>query len=278
MNPPYCGKLHLKILEIAIKQLKDENSICVNLSPIRWLQDPLAKYKRGSAYKKFEESVANHIESLNVINSKDGSDILNVGLTIQIGIYKCVKANSFNNCLSNKIIDKIYTNFIKDYNVAKHIKISEPNNFACVISLVRSGHGGILETRPSNWMIKKERAYFNNNKNYKGQTYKEYRDEICWGNVMPKSIITHIEFNSENERDNFYNTWKCNVIRYIYKTSMVDIHINPKFLPWLGDTINPRTSLKGYEGEWTDDDLYLLFEISPDEQKVIEEAVKKYIK
>ena len=49
-----------------------------------------------------------------------------------------------------------------------------------------------------------------------------------------------------------------------------------KYFPWLGDAINPRTGKKGYEGEWTNEDLYKLFEISSEEQKVIEETMEKY--
>ena len=40
MNPPYNRNLHLKILQEAMKHSND----VVNLSPIRWLQDPLADY------------------------------------------------------------------------------------------------------------------------------------------------------------------------------------------------------------------------------------------
>lgn len=40
MNPPYCRNLHLKILNEAICYSDD----VVNLSPIRWLQDPIADH------------------------------------------------------------------------------------------------------------------------------------------------------------------------------------------------------------------------------------------
>lgn len=53
MNPPYDGNLHLKILEKVIP-IADE---VVNISPIRWLQDPLAKYKKSSDYKRFENTI-----------------------------------------------------------------------------------------------------------------------------------------------------------------------------------------------------------------------------
>ena len=49
-----------------------------------------------------------------------------------------------------------------------------------------------------------------------------------------------------------------------------------KYFPWMGDAINPRTGLKGYQGEWTDDDLALYFNITPEEQKTIEETIDKY--
>ena len=51
MNPPYFGNLHLKILQEAMKH-SDE---VINLSPIRWLQDPSGSYKKGSDFNKFED-------------------------------------------------------------------------------------------------------------------------------------------------------------------------------------------------------------------------------
>ena len=52
MNPPYNGNLHLKIIDKVIKACPD--SEIINLSPIRWLQDPLAEYKKNSDYNRFE--------------------------------------------------------------------------------------------------------------------------------------------------------------------------------------------------------------------------------
>ena len=57
MNPPYERNLHLKFLEKVIK-VADKT---VNISPVRWLQDPLAKYKKNSDLKKFRDSIINHI-------------------------------------------------------------------------------------------------------------------------------------------------------------------------------------------------------------------------
>ena len=57
---------------------------------------------------------------------------------------------------------------------------------------------------------------------------------------------------------------------------LVDVNVHPEFLPWMGDSINPRTGKKGYESEWTNDDFVRYFNITPEEQKVIEETMEKY--
>ena len=57
---------------------------------------------------------------------------------------------------------------------------------------------------------------------------------------------------------------------------LVGVNVHSKFLPWMGDAINPRTGLKGYTGEWTDDDLALYFGITPEEKEEIEMAMEKY--
>ena len=69
MNPPYDKNLHLKIVEQSINLLTDDG-ILVNLSPIRWLQDPLAKYKKNSDWYKFKE-IRSHLSSLLVIDSQE---------------------------------------------------------------------------------------------------------------------------------------------------------------------------------------------------------------
>ena len=65
MNPPYDKNLHLKILQEAMRHSDD----VVNLSPIRWLQDPLVEYKKSSDWFRFED-IRKKIETLDVITSK----------------------------------------------------------------------------------------------------------------------------------------------------------------------------------------------------------------
>ena len=273
MNPPYERNLHLKILAEAITHLKNETSTCVNLSPVRWLQDPLAKYKKNCDLKRFEESVAKHIESLETVSSKDGAELFNNRLNVQCGIYCCTKNGGYDYIASNSILDKVLAK--KTSMCDSHIVYSRPIKYSCVITLISGGAAGNTEA-VSRWMMDKKKAFYNNDKNADGLSYKEYRDKIIWGNLKAKSEVTHIEFDNSIERENFYNSQDTLLMRYIFRMHLVDVHVHPEFLPWLGDSINPRTGKKGYEGEWTDSDFYTFFNIMPDEQEIIESTMEKY--
>ena len=273
MNPPYQKNLHLKILAEAIKHLKDDESKVINLSPVRWLQDPLAKYKKNCDLKRFEESVAKHIESLEIISSKDGAELFNNRLNIQCGIYCCTKNGGYNYIASNNILDKVLAK--KTSVCDSYIVYGRPMKYSCVITLISGGAAGTTEA-VSRWMMDKKKAFYDNDKNVDGLSYKEYRDKIIWGNLKPKSEVTHIEFDTSIERENFYNSQDTLLMRYVFRTHLVNVNVHPEFLPWLGDAINPRTGLKGYTGEWTDKDLYHYFKLADDEIKIIEETMEKY--
>ena len=78
MNPPYDGLLD-KVIKAA------PNAEIVNLSPIRWLQDPLAEYKKNSDWKKFG-SVRNKISSLDILTKKETDAAFGIACE-PIGIY-----------------------------------------------------------------------------------------------------------------------------------------------------------------------------------------------
>ena len=93
-----------------------------------------------------------------------------------------------------------------------------------------------------------------------------------YADACTKKLNGHIAFincTSDIERHNLYDV-ACG--RFMKFCCYIDLDVRP----WLGDAINPRTGKKGYTGEWTDDDLALYFGITPEEQKVIEETMKKY--
>ena len=58
MNPPYDGNLHLQILKEAHCQISKKGEI-ISLSPIRWLQDPLAEMKKDFEFLGYYLSFPN---------------------------------------------------------------------------------------------------------------------------------------------------------------------------------------------------------------------------
>ena len=44
----------------------------------------------------------------------------------------------------------------------------------------------------------------------------------------------------------------------------------------MDNAVNPRTHLKGYLGEWTNEDFYEFFEVTEEEKLQIEETISKF--
>ena len=274
-NPPFKRNLHLKILAEAIKHLKDEKSVCVNLSPVRWLQDPLAKYKKTSDLKRFEDSVAKHIESLETFDTNVISQVFDGGIPSS-AIY-VVKQKTLSNLYKTKfddsIIDKIYsmtsTRCTFDSNMydGARVKISP----ICGYGTSGNHSDGKEYLRSLGKLI----CFVNGLKDGK-PWYSFYAHNGA--TKIQKAIPYSIKFNSINEANNFILSYELKLAKYYTHQVKRGVNVSPETVFWLGDAINPRTGLKGYTGEWTDDDLALYFGITPEEQKVIEETMKAYEK
>ena len=232
MNPPYDKKLHLKILE-AVIPVADK---VVNISPVRWLQDPLAKYKKNSDYKKFEESISKKIESLDIISSDIASNIFSAAFNMNLGIYKIAHGGYDYKKCENNIIDRILSTMPD--NMCNHLKMSIPNNWSLVMSMMVGGSGGRLATC-SSWNSEYDKYVYHDNKNNNGQTYEEYRRSKCWGNVKPRAKACHFEFATEDELRNFYDALQTKFFRYIFTVSLVDVNVHPEFYPYMQDYTQP---------------------------------------
>lgn len=271
MNPPYQRNLHLKILEKAIEQLKDDDSVCVNLSPIRWLQDPLAKYKKRSDYYKFKDSIGKHIETIDNIAALDAQNLfVGAGAATELGVYKCKKTKyAVYTCVLTfiqRVVEWQRNNsfVILEKNKYDGVRVRLP-----IIASVAAGH----TSKPCLESIGAVRYFIDGKKDNKWwfEYYQKNQFTKCT-TEMPSSI----KFNSETEAINFckqYDTVFCKIYTHFMKR---DVHISPEIILWMHNAINPRTGLKGYESDWTDEDFYTFFNITPDEQKIIEETMKKY--
>ena len=282
MNPPYQKNLHLKILAEAIKHLKDDESKVVNLSPVRWLQDPLAKYKKNSDYHRFEESVAKHIETFNIIESAESNNIFSAGIMTDLAIYLCNK-NSIGivKCYTNAIIDKVLTSGIKM--LSDVVEYKKRDGWRWQISELQplNAQGG--EKYSYGWyrrfcIFNHLRSTIYNNGFKDGKDWTTYTSGVKNDSTCSLPLPHSIKFNSESAANNFENSVKTLFYKYFVLQVKTDQHTPFKFLPWMGDAINPHTGLKGYESEWTDEDFYKFFNITDDEKKIIEDTMAKYVK
>ena len=255
MNPPYKGKLHLDILTEAIKQLKDDG-ICVNLSPVRWLQDVIGHISSKTQFNKYKDKVSIHTKDINVISAKTACELFCGGASADLGIYVCDKnvhkIPDIKNHYADFILEKVVFKVVNGNNISKHITKEISSKFFVTIP-ESHGHIGAKDWCDIISPIKK----FGREKSNGTHAY-------------------YVLFNTDQEAENFRLFLMSDFARFINLYVKMNMSNRPNCLPWLGDAINPRTGLKGYEGEWTDDDLYKFFNITPEEQKVIEETMEKY--
>lgn len=289
MNPPYQKNLHLKILAEAIKHLKDDNSVCVNLSPDTWLYT-FADVNKRSDYNKFSNLPFKEIYRLGLLNK-----YFDLGHTTYTGaIYVCSKNEKSYNIenelysdiilANNKIMPKTLNKKIKDVLVnfiSKYSSLEENIKTGCPdINTKWTRYMPRLVGNPGDRCsclasIGSERWDKNFYKGvFNGKTYSETKKKLS--NVKNYSDFDYVEFDTENKANNWRDSNNTFFMRYVCTLVHVDSHRHAQWMPWLGDAINPRTGLKGYEGEWTDEDLYKFFNITPDEQKIIEETMAKY--
>ena len=293
MNPPYSRNLHLKILAEAIKHLKDEKSVCVNLSPDTWLND-FADVNKKSDFNKFKDKL--HISSIERIGL--ANKLFDLGhCTYTLAIYVCLKNDSHaldlhdelysdiqivDNVVMPKWLNKRLKNLLVDFiskdksnSLDSHIKsgcVDDNTLWTRYIPRLVGNPGERCSQIASIGLDRWDKTFYKGICN--GKTYSDTKKKLA--NVKNYSDFDYIEFSSENEALNWRNSCDTNFMHYICMLVHVDSHRHARWLPWLGDTINPRTKLKGYKGEWTDADLYQFFNITPEEQKTIEETMEKY--
>ena len=263
MNPPYQKNLHLKILVEAIRHLTDDG-VCVNLSPVHWLQNPIAKLMKNSDFNKYGDSIAKHIESLDIVTAAEASALFNAGFWNTIGIYIC-RTNDY----------VLYKDFAKmsEPELWPFVeKIGIPLFTKKLVNICRV-YDMFSKNATLPYWIKCSRVH-----GHPGQ-----KDEFdC---ITPKYELVfnkkghegrEVYFKTKEEALSFFNTMNLKFYKFLKKLRCYPTGDFNKGLPWLGDAINPRTGLKGYEGEWTNEDLYQYFELTEDEIKTIEETMKKY--
>ena len=270
MNPPYKGSLHL---EIITKVLPKGDKI-VNLSPIRWIED-IERDSVKSTKSKYN-SVFHHIESVEKLDIFEAMKNFDYNLVspVNLGIYTLRNDVSYDNksLLRSSLLERVCTfNFRnKDF-----IEENKKNGFRIKVSkIVASKCKGEGKRKPSLSSLGKL-LWFYDGKSTDGKMWYEY----YFKNQFSKNTETlpfSIKFSSQEECENFIKSFDTPFLRYIEDLLISDVHVNYHKILFMENAINPRTHLKGYLGEWTNEDFYQFFEVTEEEKALIEETISKF--
>ena len=236
-NPPYSRNLHLKI-SCKVLQFLNEDGIYVSLQPFFMNLNEL------SICTSIKRKLLKHMKDHELIPAKNSDSLFNIYSTCDLNVFTFSKkeANIFSfpeESLQMKIFNKL-----RSKKKAKSIRSS-----------IWSSSGNFEVPIQGDYGYAKRWHYT--------------LDQMLSGNPTSK-----MKFNSKEEAFNFKNiTLNRKIYKFIY--SVDDNCAIPAHLPFLGECLNTRTNTIGYESNWTDEDLYLYFELTDDEIKLIEDTIKE---
>ena len=264
MNPPYDDNLHLKVVNECLNHIVDNGEI-INLSPIRWLQDPLAEYKRDSDWKAFKR-IRNQIEKLDVIQAQDALRLFGAAFTMNLGIYTINKNGGWTSFDKNNILTKIISS--KSIGIPFTTYGKRTKKFFVLLKTVDGTSHVERGQLPDGNILRKEYHYgkwFEDGVSTNGKTLQQCKDDnkrCTNGNINNWRIV---EFDTKSEIENFYNFTKTNLCRYVYLSECCGTSTpNCKYLPFMPTYTHP----------WTDEMLYDYYSLTEDEIKEIEETIK----
>lgn len=277
MNPPYDGSLHLEVLEATLKAVRETNTACevASVQPVRWLEDPLAKYKQGTDYKKYRDSIVNKISKLQLVDPDTASYKFGIGLNCDLGIYTFnntkIDINLFTidvETLLNKINKKI-TVSIKD--VVEQNKIDGVRVELHEMLLAATGEKGGQSLSAKTNMVAmvnlRNNAVFENGYNINGIYWTEdgrakNGSSKINGATFPYSIL----FNTLEEANNFVKSCRTEFYKNLIHLLKFNAHTPFSALPYMKD----------YSKVWTDEDYCKFFGLTEEESEFMCRKVDDY--
>jgi hypothetical protein len=261
MNPPYDKNLHLKILQEAIKHSDD----VVNLSPIRWLQDPLAKREDWA-------DIIQRIKSIDVVDAKTASDLFG-DIDKVLGVYHItsdtepfdvsqlqnkilIKMLQYDSCFAHEDFNKLDGIRVRcDYfGGAKGRKGSNRTNAASISQGIKEFcHYALSMIYDNGYSVENGKFWTENRMPGAGNKVKEV------GTPIPSSI----KFDTDGEAKNFEAYTKTKFAYYIVGTARSIEASAGKFLPFMPT----------YKHPWTDEMLYEYFALTDEEIQEIEKCI-----
>ncbi len=262
-NPPFSGNLHLKILRKVIEQCKGAE--IVNLSPIRWLQDPLAKREDWA-------DIIQRIKSIDVVDAKTASDLFG-DIDKVLGVYHItsdtepfdvsqlqnkilIKMLRYDSCFAHEDFNKLDGIRVRcDYfGGAKGRKGSNRTNAASISQGIKEFcHYALSMVYDNGYSVENGKFWTENRMPGAGNKVKEV------GTPIPSSI----KFDTDGEAKNFEAYTKTKFAYYIVGTARSIEASAGKYLPFMPT----------YKHPWTDAELYEHFHLTEEEKQEIEKCI-----
>lgn len=269
MNPPYSSNLHISIMSVAINNYLEN---CIDLSPVRWIQDPLAEYKQGTDWKKFE-NVRNQIDTLLVIKASEANDHFEIGAACDLGIYKLTHKGGFDcKSLHDSIIEKILGSNLYGVPFTKYTKSDHKKPYF-VIKNFSGVHPERKNGRFLTCILKNPKLYgifINDQFNGKNPCQIMEGDVHVTQGELGEIRIVESELD---EIENLYNFLQLDFVGYCVMKVTIDPPVHPQFTPYVASVTNPRTGKAGYKSDWTNEDLCKVYGVTETEwQKMLKEV------
>ena len=254
-NPPYSGNLHLKIINTVINHLT-EDGVASFIHPARWLQDPLAEYKKGSDKIKFK-NIVDRLEDVKVIDHEISTNIFKISYNGELMISyisgKIQKKNiTIYSDLFNESFD-IVCSYAKNNNLLKYVEKDKIDGWRCDIKemcpIISIPGRNDEWARTSCVKVIPNVAVFLDGKDKDGRDWTTVRAKGIASKKEGTPFPNSIKFNDEETALNFQKSCNTNFYKNWIQMVKLDMHTPLKFLPWMEDYSHP----------WTDEDYCKFF-------------------
>lgn len=232
MNPPYDRNLHLKILEKVIPYAEET----INISPIRWLQDPLGKHQKHSDLSKYKETIAEHIKQIQIVPQNESDAMFGARFSVDTGIIACDnnKHEEYKKISDNTIVDKIISKWQKapfEYNRKDGWRVKLPK----VPNVSQMRNVKYKDIKPFGKMY----AFYNGEKDgRKWWTFWNTNQHT----KKTDEITLSIRFNTEREAENFIKSFETYFGIYVECMLCQNLAMSDSKLLWMNDYTHPWDS------------------------------------
>lgn len=260
MNPPYNRNLHLKILAEAIKHLTLTGEV-VCLHP-NFLDEKIF-WDKTKSFNKYRKEFSSKLIDVTEINNIFKEIQINKCLIISHFSNKPTKTFDYDQYVNKLKISTIWKKTVKTIIDKKQCDLRT----ACLTNVPKLKymlafpglHGTFATYKPGNiskgnWLEIVTKNYEQAVNTPPHQTNKYYHEQV-------------ISFNTDEERRNFVNSTFTYFFKYwISQVKTMNAANYLKYLPFMSDYTQP----------WDDARFYKFFNITEEEQKIIEETMEKY--